>query len=104
MTQEEAFALFHAEHDGDDGLLLGFRLSNDVDPARVEALLAALAVMESYYTGRDVIEKNVAYKLLSFRITLSGSAGHWKVSRPEGLDIKTTTKLGIAFGSILATA
>lgn len=103
MTIDEAFAIFHCEHDADECLLLDFRLSNDVDPKRINAFLDALAVMEDYYTGRDMIEKNVAYKLMSFKSTLSVSAKYWTACRPEGLDIKTTSALVIALGSIFAT-
>ena len=56
----------------------------------------AFALFEHEY------EKQMAYRVMSFRDTLSASASHWKVSRPEGLTIQRTTKLIIAFSHVFA--
>lgn len=103
MNMEEAFALIHHEFDSDDGLDLLFRMSADIEVERLENFLGALNLLQEHYTGQDMIEKDVAYKLFSFYTTLSASAGHWKVARPKGLTVKTVSAIYIAISGIFST-
>lgn len=103
MDTREAFELFHHEFEADDGLDCLFRMSADVEPERLERFLEALSVMAEYYEDKAVVEKDVAFKVISFRDTLSASAGHWKVSRPKGMTIQATTALILAFSRIFAS-
>ena len=102
MKTEDAFALFEHEYDADDGLFTKFRMSDDVETERLEHFLKALTVLSEHYEGQTHVEKQMAYRVMSFRDTLSASASHWKVSRPEGLTIQMTTKLIIAFSHVFA--
>lgn len=104
MTAEEAFALFNHEYDDDDGLLLRFRMSDDVETERLQRFLSALEAMSEHYEGKTHVEKSIAYRVMSFRDTLSASVGHWKVSRPEGMTTNMVTALMIAFGRVFASA
>lgn len=103
MNTQEAFAVIHKEFDSDDGLDLLFRMSADIEVERLEKFLKALALLQEHYTGRALMEKDIAYKLFSFYTTLSASAGHWTVSRPEGLTVKTVSAICIAISGIFST-
>lgn len=103
MTEDDAFKLINYEYESDDALLLKFRMSDDVDPKRIQAFLEALEVVTEFYEGRAMVSKSIAYRINSFRSTLSASAGHWKVARPKGLPIKTTTALIIALSGVFAS-
>ena len=103
MNIEDAFELINMEFESDDGLDLLFRMSADIEVERLEKFLKALALLQEHYTGRDLMEKDIAYKLFSFYTTLNASAGHWKVSRPEGLTVKTVSAIYIAISGIFST-
>ena len=103
MNIEQALAVIETEYGSDDGLLLLFRMSADTKPEKLDAFLAAIKVVTEHYTGQDMIEKDLAHKIMSFYQTLTASAGHWKVGRPEGLDIRTTSNLIIALTGVFAT-
>lgn len=103
MTEDEAIALIVKEYDADDGLLIKFRMSDDVEPARLERFLEALEGITTHYTGQSHVTKSHAYIIMSFRDTLSASASHWKVSRPEGLTIQMTSKLISTLSSVFGT-
>ncbi|MEZ5986137.1 MAG: hypothetical protein R3B94_09315 [Hyphomonas sp.] len=102
MTTEDAFALINYEHDADDGLDVKFRMSDDVETVRLERFLEALEVLTAHYDQQTHVERDMAYKIMSLRDTLSASAGHWKVNRPEGLTVQMTTKLIIALSRVFA--
>ena len=102
MKTEDAFALFNQEYDAADGLLTKFRMSEGVGTERLERFLEALDALAAYYQGQTHVEKQMAYRVMSFRDTLSASASHWKVSRPEGITLQMTTKLIIAFSKVFA--
>jgi len=104
MTGQEALELIHKEYDADDGLLIKFRMSEDVETARLERFHEALETLYTHYETETHVEKHIAYMIMSFRDTLSASAGHWKVSRPEGLSIQMTTKLIIALSRVFGSA
>lgn len=100
MTKQEAFDLIEREYEADDGLLIKFRMSDDVETERLERFIEALQVLRAHYSTQTHVERHTAYVMMSFRDTLSASAGHWKVSRPEGFSIQMTTKLIIALGGV----
>lgn len=104
MTQDEAITLIEKEYWDDDGLLIKFRMSDDVEIERLECFIVALEGMTAYYADKSHVSKSHAYMIMSFRSTLSASARHWKVSRPEGLSLQMTTKLIIALSGVFATA
>ena len=89
MTKEEAINLIYEEYESDNGLDLMFRMSADVEPARMANFIAALKCLEQHYAGEEYIERKLAGRLFSMHQTLQGSQSHWKVSRPEGLDRDT---------------
>lgn len=103
MDVEQALSILKNEHEADDGLLVLFRLSDDVAEARLDRFVEALSVLEVHYDGKQMVEKDVAYMVLSFYRTLSASAGHWKVSRPKGMTLKMTTRILIALSGIFAS-
>lgn len=103
MTPIEALALINHEHDSDDGLDLLFRMSADIEPARIKRFIAALKIIETHYTGKQMIEKNLVYKLVGFYRTLSSSARHWTATRPEGLTVKTVHNINMAILGIFST-
>ncbi len=102
MKTEDAFTVFQHEYDADDGLLMKFRMSDDVETERLERFLEALDTLAVHYEGQTHVEKHMAYRVMSFRDTLSASASHWKVSRPEGMSTQMTTKLIIALSHVFA--
>ena len=102
MKTEDAFALIDHEYEADDGLLIKFRLSDDVETERLERFHEALQTLAEHYDQQTHVESDVVYKIMSLRDTLSASAGHWKVSRPEGLTVQMTTKLIIALSGVFA--
>ncbi|MDH7447632.1 hypothetical protein [Aquimarina sp. 2201CG14-23] len=93
MTIEEAKNLIHYEYESDDGLDLLFRMSADVEEERIRNFLEALKSIEQYYADKKTIEKKLVYQLFSMNQTLRASMGHWKASRPEGLDTDTCFKI-----------
>jgi len=93
MTVEDARKLIHNEYHNKKGLLILFRMSFDVEEERIKEFLKALSYLEEYYTDKKVIEKELVYQLLSLSDTLKASMGHWKVSRPKGLDKDTCWKI-----------
>ena len=103
MTYDEALALIEEEYDDSDGLLIKFRMSDDVETARLERFMEALDGITAHYTGQSHITKRHAYMIMSFRDTLSASASHWKVSRPEGLTIQMTSNLISKLSSVFGT-
>jgi hypothetical protein len=102
MKTEDAFVLIDHEHEAEDGLLIKFRMSDDVETERMERFLEAIDTLSRHYDQQSHAEKDMVYKIMSFRDTLSASAGHWKVSRPEGLTLQMTTKLLIALSSVFS--
>lgn len=102
MNIDDAFALINHEHEADDGLLIKFRMSDDVKTERLERFLEALEALSEHYDQQSHVEKDLAYKIMSFRDTLSASAGHWKVSRPKGLTIQMTTQLIMVLSSVFS--
>lgn len=104
MTQDEAIILIEKEFRDDNDLHTKFRMSDDVDTERLERFIMALEGMTDYYAKQSHVSKSHAYMIMSFRDTLSASAGHWKVSRPKGLTIQMTTRLIIALSGVFATA
>ncbi len=103
MDFKQALTILRHEHEADDGLLVLFRLSDDVTEERLERFVEVLNVLETHYDGTDVVGKDVAYMVMSFYQTLSASAGHWKVSRPKGLTLKMTMKILIALSGVFAS-
>ena len=103
MTEDDAIALIEKEWDDDDGLLVKFRLSDDVETHRLERFLQALEGLTTHYMGKSHVTKHHAYIVMSFRDTLAASASHWKVSRPEGLSIQMTSKLISTLSSVFGT-
>ena len=85
MEIEKALSLIDKEWESDTGLLVLFRMSSDVEVARLDAFIEAVNSIRDYYQGKKWIEKHLVYLLLGFYRTLSASQGHWKVSHPEGL-------------------
>jgi len=57
MTEDEAIGLIEKEYDTDDGLLIKFRMSDDVETARLERFLEALEGMAAHYTGQSHVTK-----------------------------------------------
>lgn len=103
MIIKDALALINHEHDSDEGLDLLFRMSADIQPERLEHFIAALKVIETHYTGKVMIEKDLVYKLVGFYRTLSSSARHWTASRPEGLTRKAVHDVNMAILNIFST-
>lgn len=87
MTKQEAFDLIEREYEAGDGLLIKFRMSDDVKTKRLERFIEALKIISAHYTYQAFVPRHLAYVIMSFRDTLSASAGHWKQSRPEGLTL-----------------
>lgn len=104
MTQKEAILLIEREFEATDGLDVKFRMSDDVETARLERFLEALEKFTAYYERRSQVTKRHAYIIMTFRATLSASASHWKLSRPKGLTPQMTTNLIIALSGVFATA
>lgn len=100
MTIEEAKALFDEEYHSDTGLDMLFRLSADVDSDRISKFISALNCIKKHYSGKEYIERDLVYRLVSISNTLQASSGHWKVSRPEGLDPKTCFEIHQAIRNI----
>ena len=89
MNIKEARELINKECIADDGLDALFRMSADVAPEQILNFITALKYLEQHYQNKPLIEKDLVYQLFNLHQTLQGSMGHWKVSRPEGLDAKT---------------
>lgn len=103
MNAEDAFDLLQREYDADDGLLILFRMSQDVETARLERFIEALNALTIYYEGQSHVEKHAVFMIMSFRQTLSASAGHWKVSLPKGLSAPMTSEIIAALGHVFAS-
>lgn len=103
MDIKQALDIINQEYDRDDGLLIEFRMSADVDAARLEQFIEAVGVIDKYYEDKTLIEKDLVYRLLSFYTTLNASAGHWKVSRPKGLDKKTVFEINMVILDVFAS-
>lgn len=103
MNADDAFDLLQREYDADDGLLILFRMSQDVETARLERFIEALNVVTMYYEGQSHVEKHAAYMIMSFHQTLSASAGHWKASRPKGLTVPMTSEIIAALGRVFVS-
>lgn len=93
MNFQQAKKHINKEYESDNGLDTLFRLSADVEKERITQFLQALQCLEEYYTGKAFIEKKVAFQLFSMNETLKASMGHWKVSRPKGLDHDTCWRI-----------
>ena len=93
MGIEEAKNLIHHEYESDEGLDLLFRMSADIEEERITAFLKALKCLEEHYKNKSLIERELVYQLYTMGNTLKASMGHWKVSRPEGLDQDTCFKI-----------
>ncbi|WP_299435648.1 hypothetical protein [uncultured Aquimarina sp.] len=102
MNITEAKKLVHKEYTSDTGLDLLFRMSADVEEERITAFLDALKCIEQYYADKKTIEKKLVYQLFSINQTLRASMGHWKVSRPKGLDQDTCLKIFDGIRSIFS--
>jgi len=102
MTIVEAKALIHKEYSSDNGLDTLFRMSADVEEERIAEFITALACTEQYYANKKTIEKKLVYQLFSMHQTLRASSGHWKVSRPKGLDTDTCFKIYDGIRSIFS--
>lgn len=102
MTITEAKKLIHKEYTSDTGLDLLFRMSADVEKERISEFIAALKCIEEYYATKSTIEKKLVYQLFSMNQTLRASMGHWKVSRPEGLDQDTCFQIFDGIRSIFS--
>ncbi|WP_020532575.1 hypothetical protein [Flexithrix dorotheae] len=89
MNLQEAKKHIDKEHESDNGLDTLFRLSADVEEERIAQFLQALQCLQEHYAGKLAIEKKVAFQLFSINETLKASMGHWKASRPKGLDHDT---------------
>lgn len=100
MNIEEARALINDEHDSDNGLDTLFRMSSDIEDERIENFIKALKSIEQHYQNQVFIERDLVYKLVGMSKTLRASSGHWKVSRPEGLDSKTCFEIHSAIHDI----
>ena len=103
MNIKQALALINEEYGSDEGLLILFRLSSDVEEQKLESFIQALKIIESHYQDEALIEKDLVYRLLSFYTTLNASARHWKVNRPKGLTAQTVFKLNMAILDIFNT-
>ncbi len=102
MNITEAKTLIENEFTSDNGLDVLFRLSADIENERISIFIEALQTIEAHYQNEPYIERDLVYKLFSFHQTLQASAGHWKVSRPEGLDSKTCFKIFATIRAIFA--
>lgn len=85
MKIKEAKALIKQEEESESGLLILFRMSEDVSEERLDKFIEALRTIEQYYQGELLIEKALVNQLMWFYRTLNASAGHWKVIHPKGL-------------------
>ena len=103
MNIKQALALLHEEYGSDDGLLILFRLSSDVEEEKFDSFVRALKIIEGHYQDQALIEKDLVYRLLSFYTTLNASARHWKVSRPKGLSVKAVYDLNMAILDVFNT-
>ena len=104
MNIKQALALINEEYVSDEGLLMLFRLSSDVEEQKLERFMQALKIIESHYQDEVLIEKDLVYRLLSFYTTLNASARHWKVNRPKGLTAETVFDINAAILDIFATS
>ncbi|MFD2562871.1 hypothetical protein [Aquimarina rubra] len=93
MDITQAKKLIHKEFNAQNGLDVLFRMSADIEEERITEFLEALKCIEEYYADKKTIEKKLVYQLFSMHQTLKASMGHWKVSRPEGLDKDTCWKI-----------
>ena len=93
MDITRAKKLIHKEFNAKNGLDVLFRMSADVEEERITEFLKALNCIKEYYTDKKTIEKKLVYQLFSMHQTLQASMGHWKASRPEGLDTDTCFKI-----------
>ena len=103
MNTRQALAVIHEEYDSDEGLLVLFRLSSDIEEERLEIFIRALKSVEDYYQDKTLVEKDLVYKLLSFQTTLNASERHWKVSRPQGLTAQAVYNINMAIYDIFAS-
>jgi len=97
---KQALAIINEEYNSDDGLLVLFRLSSDVEEKRLDIFIEALKAIEDYYLDKTLIEKHLVYRLLSFQMALNSSAHHWKVSRPKGLTAQAVYNINMAIYDI----
>lgn len=93
MNLQEAKKYITKEYESDYGLDTLFRLSYDVEEERIAQFIQALQCLQEHYAEKPIIEKRVAFQLFSINETLKASMGHWKVSRPKGLDHDTCWKI-----------
>ena len=103
ISIKQALAIIDKEYDTDDGLLVLFRLSSDVEKERLGIFIEALKVIEGHYQDKALIEKDLVYRLLSFYTTLNASARYWKESRPDGLTSKAVYELNMAILDVFNT-
>jgi len=96
MKIKEALALIKKEFESDDGLDVLFRMSSDISVERLDIFIDALKVIENHYQGKEFMEKELVYKLISLQQTLWASSGHWKVSHPAGLTPKKVFQINNA--------
>lgn len=90
MTFDEAFEFVKFEFEADDGLLIQFRMSEDIGIKKIELFLGAIEAIQMHYKGEKIIDRYLVNILNTLQNTLKASASHW-VNRdeefwPDGID------------------
>lgn len=94
---EEAKKFIAEEFESDEGLLLQFRLSEDIGEEKIELFLKAIDTLQEHYRGEELIERSLVNALNSLQNTLRASASHWSHREekfwPKGINRYTLFKI-----------
>lgn len=97
MNIEEAETFIKREFESDDGLLLQFRMSDDIGEETIEEFLEAINTLQEHYRGKEYIERYLVNALNSLQNTLRASASHWvhrdETFWPEGITRETLFRI-----------
>ncbi len=92
MNFEEAKYFLITEFESDYGLLIQFRISDDVGDEKIDNFIQAIHTMQDYYKGKKLIDRYLVNILNTLSNTLQASASHWtkwdEENWPKGLNIE----------------
>lgn len=77
MTHSDALALIHAEAVGESGLVVGARMGDDLDPARVARLVSAIRTVADSLRGKTSLDRKLAASLHVLGFLVSREAEGW---------------------------